>query len=215
MPSTHGSPTSTRLVATTRGRRASAAGSCTSRRRWARITGLPSRRSVVLSSLEASSRTSRRLHRAHAGADTRVLDGVARARDGQGNPGRFDDEDTYYRYASIYVPDGEQQRAAGCTSERMRPLRHDQGRSSAYRARDRPRADAFLSRAPGSAAWLNEGLAENTKGRLTRSARPQFTPQQMHDKHLAFWNEAAFRRSGRRRVPHAAMPSTSRTTSRA
>lgn len=40
-------------------------------------------------------------------------------------------------------------------------------------------------------AWLNEGIAVNTEHRLSPSrSRPLYTPAEMHEKHLAFWNEA-------------------------
>lgn len=123
---------------------------------------------------------------------TRVLDGLARAPEmGKEILVVFDDEDTYYRYASIYVPDGEQATSGGmylgsgcghfvmtkADLHRIEPVIAHELTHSCLEHLDLP-------------TWLNEGLAENTKGRLTRSARPQFTPQQMHEKHLAFWNEA-------------------------
>jgi hypothetical protein len=39
-------------------------------------------------------------------------------------------------------------------------------------------------------AWLNEGIAVNTEHRLSPPPRPLFTPEEMQEKHLAFWNAA-------------------------
>ena len=40
-------------------------------------------------------------------------------------------------------------------------------------------------------AWVNEGLAVNTEEQLSpHRGAPLYTPQEMHDKHLAFWDEA-------------------------
>lgn len=38
-------------------------------------------------------------------------------------------------------------------------------------------------------AWLNEGIAVNTEHRLSPPGRPLYTPDEMHEKHLAFWDE--------------------------
>src|SRR5688572_17624715 len=41
-------------------------------------------------------------------------------------------------------------------------------------------------------AWLNEGIAVNTEHRLCPPpGRPLHTPEEMHDKHVSFWNEKA------------------------
>src|SRR5688572_20752976 len=37
-------------------------------------------------------------------------------------------------------------------------------------------------------AWLNEGLAVNTERQLTPSPGPQFTPVELHEMHVKFWN---------------------------
>jgi hypothetical protein len=37
--------------------------------------------------------------------------------------------------------------------------------------------------------WLNEGIAMNTEERLCGRNQPLFTPEEMQEKHLAFWNE--------------------------
>jgi hypothetical protein len=37
--------------------------------------------------------------------------------------------------------------------------------------------------------WLNEGLAVNTERRLAGTGIPLYTPQEMQDRHLAFWGE--------------------------
>jgi len=40
-------------------------------------------------------------------------------------------------------------------------------------------------------AWLNEGTAVNTEQRLCpRAAQPLYTPVEMREKHLKFWNES-------------------------
>jgi hypothetical protein len=40
-------------------------------------------------------------------------------------------------------------------------------------------------------AWLNEGMAVNTEQRLCPPpGRPLYTPDEMQEKHLAYWNEA-------------------------
>jgi hypothetical protein len=37
-------------------------------------------------------------------------------------------------------------------------------------------------------AWLNEGMAVNTEHRLCPPGRPLYTPEEMQEKHAAFWN---------------------------
>ena len=38
-------------------------------------------------------------------------------------------------------------------------------------------------------AWLNEGIAVNTERRLSPPGPPLYTAAQMHEKHVAYWNE--------------------------
>lgn len=37
--------------------------------------------------------------------------------------------------------------------------------------------------------WLDEGIAVNTEARLAGLGSPEYTPRQMHEKHLAFWGK--------------------------
>jgi hypothetical protein len=38
-------------------------------------------------------------------------------------------------------------------------------------------------------AWLNEGIAVNTENQLCPPGRPLYTPEEMHESHLKYWNE--------------------------
>lgn len=123
----------------------------------------------------------------------RVLDGIAEV----SNWGKdilivFDDDDAYYRYVSQYYPSagefagsGGMYINAGCG--------HFATFKSDLRVIEPTIAHEMTHGCLGHLpipAWLNEGLAVNTEHRLCPPGPPMFTPQQMHDKHRAFWGDA-------------------------
>ncbi len=103
------------------------------------------------------------------------------------------DHDRYYQYVSnYYPPSGEFSLSGGMF------LQHGYGHFVFV-------ADDMLVMEPTIAhelthclvqhlplpAWLNEGIAVSTEHRLSPSrAAPLYTPEEMHRKHLAFWNKA-------------------------
>lgn len=123
---------------------------------------------------------------------SKVLDGVAKAPEwGKDILLVFEDEDTYYRYASRYYPeDGEFAFSGGmyinfgCS--------HFATFQAELRAIEPVIAHEMTHGCLGHLtipAWLNEGLAVNTERRLCPPASQQYTPQQLHWMHQQFWNE--------------------------
>jgi hypothetical protein len=123
---------------------------------------------------------------------SRVLDGVAKAPEwGRDILLVFEDEDTYYRYASRYYPeDGEFALSGGmhinfgCS--------HFATFQAELRAIEPVIAHEMTHGCLGHLsipAWLNEGIAVNTERRLCPPASQQYTPQQLHWMHQQFWNE--------------------------
>lgn len=123
----------------------------------------------------------------------RVLDGVAK----ESEIGKvclliLADHDRYYQYVSNYYPkEGEFSISGGMF------LQHGYGHFVFV-------ADEMRSMEPTIAhelthcmvqhlplpAWVNEGIAVNTEHRLCGQMRPLYTPEEMHEKHVAYWNEA-------------------------
>ncbi|QJR10780.1 hypothetical protein DSM104443_01849 [Usitatibacter rugosus] len=101
----------------------------------------------------------------------------------------FDDQDTYYRYASMFDPEGGEYafssgRYIGGWASYFMTTRDDPHAVEPVIAHEM--THAFLSHLP-LPLWLNEGLAVNTEARLSRPMGRQFTPQEMHAKHQRFW----------------------------
>lgn len=103
----------------------------------------------------------------------------------------FHDEETYYRYVShAYPDDGEFAFSsgmflhAGCphfvtTYDEMQTIER-------VIAHEMTHASVSYLEIP---LWLNEGLAVNVENRLHGKMSKLFTPAEMHEKHLAFWNK--------------------------
>ena len=105
----------------------------------------------------------------------------------------FSDQDCYYQYVSnYYPPSGEFSLSGGMF------LQHGYGHF-VFVADDMHVMEPTIAHELTHClvqhlpipAWLNEGIAVSTEHRLSppRGA-PLFTPEEMHQKHLAFWNEA-------------------------
>jgi hypothetical protein len=103
----------------------------------------------------------------------------------------FDDEDSYYRYIGTLYPDGGEFALtggmfidAGCPHfvtrraalAQIEPVIAHELTHSAVSHLDLP-------------LWLDEGIAVNTEHKLTGVPHSLYTPQQMHAKHLEFWDE--------------------------
>lgn len=123
----------------------------------------------------------------------RVLDGIAM----DSEVGKicvliFENQDQYYQYVSNYHPEeGEFSLSAGMF------LQHGYGHfvfvqdnmSVIEPTIAHELTHCLLQHLP-IPAWLNEGIAVNTEYRLSPPpGRPLYTPDEMHEKHLAFWNE--------------------------
>jgi hypothetical protein len=122
----------------------------------------------------------------------KLLDGVAKSPEwGKDILIVFEDEDTYYRYASRYYPeDGEFAFSSGmhinfgCS--------HFATHQAELRAIEPVIAHEMTHACLGHLsipAWLNEGIAVNTEQRLCPGGPRQYTPSQLHWMHQQFWNE--------------------------
>lgn len=141
---------------------------------------------AVRSVLEYLERTRKRVRR--------VLDGIAM----ESEMGKvcvliLEDQDQYYGYVSNYHPEeGEFSLSAGTF------LQYGYGHfvfvqdnlSVIEPTIAHELTHCLLQHLP-IPAWLNEGIAVNTEHRVSPPpGRPLYSPEEMHDKHLAFWNEA-------------------------
>ena len=122
----------------------------------------------------------------------KVLEGIAKAPEwGRDILLVFEDEETYYRYASRYYPDdgefafsGGMHINFGCS--------HFATFQAELRAIEPVIAHEMTHGCLGHLtipAWLNEGIAVNTERRLCPPASQQYTPQQLHWMHQQFWSE--------------------------
>jgi len=147
------------------------------------VSALPE--NVARATLEFMGRTLRRIGI--------VLDGVARAPElGKDILIVFKDQDSYYRYVSYYYPErgefafsGGMHINRGCAhyvtmADDMRTIEPTIAHEMTH---------GCLAHLP-LPLWLNEGTAVNMEGRLTGRAPQLYTPEQMHAKHLRFWNDA-------------------------
>lgn len=103
----------------------------------------------------------------------------------------FDDAESYYHYVSYYYPDAGEfafssgmHIDAGCshhvtTSADLRSIEPIIAHEMTH---------GCVSHLP-LPAWLNEGLAVNMERRITSTGPAEFTPQQLHGKHVEFWQE--------------------------
>lgn len=101
-----------------------------------------------------------------------------------------DDQETYYNYVSHYYPeDGEFSLSGGMF------LQHGYGHlvfvTGEFNAIEPVIAHELthcLVQHLPLPAWLNEGIAVNTEYRVTRAPAPLYTPEEMHHKHMDYWN---------------------------
>jgi hypothetical protein len=103
----------------------------------------------------------------------------------------FDDEDSYYRYVGTLYPAGGEFALtggmfidAGCAHFVTR--RADLAQIEPVIAHELTHSAVSHLELP---LWLDEGIAVNTQHKLTGVPHSLYTPQQMHARHLEFWNE--------------------------
>lgn len=121
----------------------------------------------------------------------KLLDGVARIPPmGKDLLLVFDDDESYYRYVSCYYPDagefafsGGMHINAGCSH--YVTVKNDLRVIEPIIAHEITHGCVGHLPLP---AWLNEGLAVNIEQQLA-GARSTHTPQQLRNKHMAFWGE--------------------------
>lgn len=124
---------------------------------------------------------------------SKVLDGIAQAPEwGKDILIVFDDYDVYYNYVSFFYPEegGEFAFSSG--------MHIDEGCSHYVTVKaDLRSVEPVIAHEMTHGAlahlplplWLNEGLAVNTERRLAGGDSSPYTPQEMHEKHLAFWGD--------------------------
>jgi hypothetical protein len=105
----------------------------------------------------------------------------------------LDDDESYYRYASMYYPvEGEYSRSSGMYINdgcgHFVTIKYDLHAIETIIAHEM--THSCLSHLP-LPTWLNEGVAVNTEYRLCPPPEPEFTPRQLHAKHRAFWDPDA------------------------
>ncbi|MGH7863831.1 MAG: hypothetical protein ACREQB_02500 [Candidatus Binataceae bacterium] len=123
----------------------------------------------------------------------RVLDGVAKDSEiGKVCVLIFENADQYYRYVSnYYPPQGEFSLSGGMFLQKgyghFAFVKDGMGTMEPTIAHELTHCMVQHLSIP---AWLNEGMAVNTEHRLSPPpGRPLFTPEEMHEKHMVFWNE--------------------------
>jgi hypothetical protein len=135
--------------------------------------------------LEFADKTHRRI--------LRLLDGIARGSEiGKVCILVLDTHDRYYEYVSHYYPEGGEFPISGGMF-----LQYGYGHfvfvesqmSSMEPTIAHEHTHCLMQHLP-LPAWLNEGIAVNTEHRLCPPGRPLHPPDEMHEKHLAFWNES-------------------------
>lgn len=137
---------------------------------------------IVRVALEYMSRTSRRIQR--------VLDGIVQIPEwGKDILIVFDDEDTYYRYVSHYYPEGEFAGSSGMYIGQgcghFVTMNADLSAIEPVIAHEM--THGCLGHLP-IPLWLNEGLAVNTERRVSRATPALYTPREIQQKHLRYWN---------------------------
>lgn len=134
--------------------------------------------------LEYLEKSRKRIHR--------VLDGIAMESEvGKVCALIFENQDQYYSYVSNYHPEeGEFSLSAGTFLQYgYGHFVFVQDQMSAIEPTIAHELTHCLLQHLPIPAWLNEGIAVNTEHRLSPPGRPLYTPDEMHQKHLAFWNE--------------------------
>jgi hypothetical protein len=104
----------------------------------------------------------------------------------------FEDEDQYYHYVSNYYPEeGEFSTSGGMFLQYgYAHFVFVQDHLSNIEPTIAHELTHCLLQHLRIPAWLNEGIAVNTERRLSPPpGRPLYTPDEMHEKHLAYWNE--------------------------
>ena len=103
----------------------------------------------------------------------------------------FDDQENYYRYVSYYYPEGGEfafsggmHVSSGCGH--FVTVKADLRSIEPVIAHEMTHGCVAHLPLP---RWLDEGLAVNTERRLADSGPPLYTPQQMDEKHRAFWSD--------------------------
>jgi len=103
----------------------------------------------------------------------------------------MDDEDDYYAYISLYGSgDGEQAFSGGCFINAGCPhfvvRRADLSAVEPVIAHELTHSAVAHLNLP---LWVDEGLAVNTEHRIAGAHGGLHTPQELHQKHVAFWND--------------------------
>lgn len=114
---------------------------------------------------------------------------MAQAPEGATNVVLFDDQETYYRYAShAYAEPGEYATSGGMYIDQ--PFGHFIAVKAEITALElviaHEMTHASLAHLP-LPLWLNEGLAVNTEHQLTRQPPPLYSPQELHARHRKHW----------------------------
>jgi hypothetical protein len=123
---------------------------------------------------------------------TRVLEGIAQVPEwGKDILIVFDDQDTYYRYASQFYPDkGEFAFSSGMYLNRdcthFITTKDDLRTIEPVIAHEMTHACVAHLPLP---LWLNEGLAVNTEHRLVGPGSPLHTAKEIYAMHRKFWGE--------------------------
>lgn len=137
---------------------------------------------VARAALEFMSRTLRRI--------SVVLEGIAKVPDaGKELLIVFADQDSYYRYVSLYYPEaGEFALSAGMHinhgCSHFVTVGKDLHQVEPVIAHEM--THGCVSHLP-LPAWLNEDLAVNVEKRFTGPGTPLHTPERMHERHVEFW----------------------------
>jgi hypothetical protein len=102
-----------------------------------------------------------------------------------------DDEDEYYQYISMFgSAEGELALSGGCFIDMGCP--HFVVRRAELNAVEPVIAHELTHSALAHLRlplWIDEGLAVNTEHRIAGSHRGAYTPQELHAKHIEFWND--------------------------
>ncbi len=133
---------------------------------------------VARASLEFIGRTQARI--------ARVLEDIAQPDFAKCTLVVFDDDDSYYRYVSMYHAEGEHATSGGMYLGGGHFVTTKSDLRAIEPVITHEMTHATVARLP-LPSWVNEGLAVNTEFRL-HGHRPRYTPEQMHERHRAFWN---------------------------
>lgn len=103
----------------------------------------------------------------------------------------FDDEESYYRYVSYYYPDPGEYAVSGgmhindgCSH--YVTVKNDLHAIEPVIAHEMTHGTLGHLPLP---LWLNEGIAVNTERRVAGTRATEYTPRELHQKHLHFWHE--------------------------